>query len=593
MMLNIEYNDWKIIVDNLLEKHKSGDYNYLPYYLQTYFLNKDFLEKVKDKSFFDENIKNNKCFLDRKNYFLLKNPTSRDGILRSRFFISPIFYLIYLCIGYKIDKNKKIKISKNTFYAGDFSNGDYHYKNSWNEFCKEINKVKEEYKKDGYCFYYDIKNFFDSINFDILFDKIILQNIEDNFKKEYEEEKDFYKDFLKYIGQGKFPQTEEGTTSSFFSILYLLEIDERISLFMKNYKFIIGNPDITDIKIIRYVDDCYIFFKYSDDTKVGDFLNELFLLINNKLFDINLTINKNKTKIYKKEKIEEIDLKKFVYDSEGDKDYEKFNINSFNNFIAQHKTIKYNEEYEKEIMYLNDYIIGYKKHCHTKEENNTLKEIQKTLLKDDKIFYNPVQFTKLFLLFNDKEAEVYKRYLEKVFCELEKDNYYAYISGVIYLVLRSFEKIDLKNKIKNMGEIKKEKVELEDLKNIGKIEDINIDDKLVKDNVVKNFFDFMISDSDNDMVKYLKYFICIIKVKNEKEGDTHEGKKTIKHLLNITDNSYEDGLIQELYYRRNALCHIKVGDTSGRQEEIEEKSNYELIKQVEEKFLQNTKISLQ
>ena len=63
-----------------------------------------------------------------------------------------------------------------------------------------------------------------------------------------------YKEFLQYCGKGRFPLVENSIASSYLAtVVYLNDSDNRLVDYLTN------NLNIADFKIVRYVDDLYIF----------------------------------------------------------------------------------------------------------------------------------------------------------------------------------------------------------------------------------------------------------------------------------------------------------------------------------------------
>ena len=284
-MLKIEYDEWSELCNNL-KRYISA---YRKFYLQLYPITEEILEKVKEENYFNKYIKTGAFLLDDINWIKCENPNmNADGTLRQRNLISPLFYIIYIYIGNKI--NKLYKNKRNTdievYYAGNLEKNRFHYKKEYNEFCKKAIKLSKNYK---YYLKTDIKNFFNNINIDLLF-YYISANINETKLNVSLEELNFMEEFIKFIGDGRLPQTEEGVTSSYLATkIYLEEIDNKLYAYLKE------NQSISKFKIIRYVDDLYIFF--DTDKNIEDVYEQIINFMNDVVYEYSIAINKNKTGI--------------------------------------------------------------------------------------------------------------------------------------------------------------------------------------------------------------------------------------------------------------------------------------------------------
>ena len=279
-MISIDYYSWKKAV-LLVEKYVN---TYGKNYLQLYALNKYDFGFVSDKNYFDKYIVNGAFLNNEDNYNTFENyKRKQDGTYRKRYLLSPIMYIYYVAIGIyisgKYKKHTRDKLSIK--YAGDFKNNDLHYKNSYQDFS---NETLEKAKSYNYYLKFDIENFFTNIDLNILTAKI------SNHMKFGEKDKLLLKTFLLWVGNGKFPQTECGITSSYLaSVIYLDGLENKLIKYLKN------NEIIEDFYITRYVDDTYIFLKLDGRKNKSIIENDLTAVYSNELYKLNLSINYNKT----------------------------------------------------------------------------------------------------------------------------------------------------------------------------------------------------------------------------------------------------------------------------------------------------------
>lgn len=456
-MLEIEYNEW-IELCNDLKKYISA---YRKFYLQLYPITEEMLEKIKEENHFNKYIKTGAFLWDDINWIKCENSSMNvDGTLRQRDLISPLFYIIYIFIGSKINKIYKDKRNKNieVYYAGNLDKHRYHYKIEYNKFCKEAIRVSKDYK---YYIKTDIKNFFNNINIDLLFYHIST-NINDTKLNISLEELNFIKEFIKFIGNGKLPQIEEGVTSSYLATkIYLEEIDNKL------YTYLRENESINEFKIIRYVDDLYIFF--DTNINIEKIYEQIINFINDIIYEYDITININKTEIKDVEELEK-DLKHLSY---LDEEYIKENINEIINDTDLHDVLfdlliesnitreKYNailknrlgntdnyteNEILNSIIYTNNSIMS----------NKNMIDILKLLIeqKFEFIYCDPKRIT--ILIVKTKDEETIKLFLNKLYQKkkVSEWNRYDKIAIEQYLLQRQFVNRDLINNLSSIRNLK-------------------------------------------------------------------------------------------------------------------------------------------
>ena len=449
-MLKIEYDEWSELCNNL-KRYISA---YRKFYLQLYPITEEILEKVKEENYFNKYIKTGAFLLDDINWIKCENPNmNADGTLRQRNLISPLFYIIYIYIGNKI--NKLYKNKRNTdievYYAGNLEKNRFHYKKEYNEFCKKAIKLSKNYK---YYLKTDIKNFFNNVNIDLLF-YYISANINETKLNVSLEELNFMEEFIKFIGDGRLPQTEEGVTSSYLATkIYLEEIDNKLYAYLKE------NQSISKFKIIRYVDDLYIFF--DTDKNIEDVYEQIINFMNDVVYEYSITINKNKTGIKNVEELEK-DLKHLSY---LDEEYIKENIDTIINETDLYNVLfdiliennitreKYNlilknrlgdidnyteNEIFNSIIYTNNSIIS----------NKNMIDILKLLIeqKYEFIYCDPKRIT--ILIVKTKDEETIKLFLNKLYQKNKVTgwNRYDKIAVEQYLLQRRFINRDLINNL--------------------------------------------------------------------------------------------------------------------------------------------------
>lgn len=114
-----------------------------------------------------------------------------------------------------------------------------------------------------------------------------------------------FKEFINWCGNGNFPQTECGVTSSYLAtIVYFDIIDNRL------YNLLSKEKTIKEFKICRYVDDLYILLDIDGRINTDKLENKISSIYEYLIYDYNLSINRKKSNFNKTENIFN-DLKSF------------------------------------------------------------------------------------------------------------------------------------------------------------------------------------------------------------------------------------------------------------------------------------------
>ena len=253
---------------------------------------------ISSKDFYNNFIKSgavlhNDSVLRRSSNFILKN----NGGFRDAQLLSPIMFLILQAIGVEICKryrqNRESDENIVAFYAGNFSDHKSLYKSQYQEFSKWNNYYAEEYP---YFIKTDLSDYFSNIKFDKLLD-LINHNVQTKFTPIQQKT---IIDILNYCGDGKFPLVQNSTASSFLAtIVYLDIIDVKLGSFIKKL------PNIEDYKLIRYVDDLYIWLKPKTESNLNQEYNDIRAEYSSLLNSYGLTLNAKKTGLYTGSDIDE------------------------------------------------------------------------------------------------------------------------------------------------------------------------------------------------------------------------------------------------------------------------------------------------
>lgn len=578
-MINITYDIWK----ESCELIQDYSLRYGKYYLQLYpFYKYNNLKYISSFDFYKKYVSSNAIFANYDNFDRIDNYCRKsDGSYRKRYLIPPIMYIYYISIGLYFSKKYNQKRNDDIFieYGADYTKRDLHYRNSYNNF---VNYISNNYINYNYYYKLDISDFFNKIDIDLL-----TKLLSDSFKFNQKEQKTF-KEFIKWCGNGNFPQTECGVTSSFLAtIVYFDIIDNRLYNLLKKEK------NIKHFKICRYVDDLYILLDIDGRLNTSNIENRISSIYENLIYNYNLSINRHKSNFDKSENIFS-DLKSFSLFDDMDEDmdippeYKKRLISFLNELVnySEKRGLNYQKYSELIKNYFNNpdsiyqagqilYVLVYKNISWLKE-TRILKKLTKIIDNDFNILgVDPRKLVCLIL--NTHDSELINKFLSKLYCCAEEGDWSTShdFMSMQYLLYRNFVSTKLLNKMnnyspENVSFIKKY------YKNDWRKTIINhsIEQQLLKLNYKEipiYFFKYLeiVSIKNNEILEaqaYNKnYFDSITKsielVKKftsdkEKVNYTKEELKEIYvNKLNISNEMWS--LINDLCDRRNKnpLCH--------------------------------------
>lgn len=408
------------------------------------------IEYIKSKDYFDEYINNGKWATiypnyDKCSHYYMKD----DGSFRNVFIVSPIIYIIIHCFSLKVSdyyKNKE-NFDKMIFYQGNIEEGKIYYAESYDKFVKYINFRKIDFK---YFIKFDIKDFYNSINRDKLFNSIL--NIEE--LKEKKDEIELIKKLLLTIGERKFPTVEFSTGLSYLaSIVYLDDLEDEFINYIRQ------NNEITNFHIVRYVDDTYILFNINKDKNENAIFNEFFPKYNSILREKNLTLNSRKCfsdeiehlSSYLKQAFydEEVNEIKYNLEEEYGKALLKYlqKIDENCNEINLELYIKIVDEifkFENLIFQPQEIltILSIKKI--TKDKDSIINLLNKIILKNNNILrIDPKRMTRIIL--NTYDGQLIRNMLNRLF-EISRNGLWTdneMCSLIQYLTMRGFNHPEL------------------------------------------------------------------------------------------------------------------------------------------------------
>ena len=242
----------------------------------------------------------NDSVLFRTKNFVIKN----SGGFRNSQLLSPYMFLIEEAIGLEVQKRyQEIRDDDENliaFYSGNFSTHNVLYKDEYQNFSKWNNY----YAVEDYPYFIktDLSDYFTNINLSKL-----VASMNKRFSKKFTPlQQKTIVDIFSYCGNGKYPLVQNSVSSSFLATkVYLDDIDTNLG------KFISELPNIQDYKLIRYVDDLYIWLRPKSGDVNQDY-NDIRSEYSSLLRKKGLTLNTAKTGLYKKQEINE-QLKKTIY----------------------------------------------------------------------------------------------------------------------------------------------------------------------------------------------------------------------------------------------------------------------------------------
>ena len=450
-MINISYDTWNEACIFIKDYSKK----YGKFYMQLYpFYKFNNLSNISSEAFFDSYVKNGAIFAKYDNFDKIDNYCRKsDGSYRKRFLLTPIMYIYYIAIGLHISKKYNQKRNKEIYvkYGGEFENGNLHYRNSYSQFVRYVNDASLEY---NYYYKLDISDYFNKIDINLL-TKLLSSSFQFNQKEQM-----VFKEFMKWCGEGSFPQTECGVTSSYLAtIVYFDIIDNRL------FNLLSKDETIKKFKICRYVDDLYILINIDGRINSDKIENKISSIYENLIYEYNLTINRKKSNFNKIENIFS-DLKSFsVLEDYQDginipleyknhlsnflKDLIKYARNGSINYLKYIELINKYFENPESIYHAGQilYILVYKNISWLKE-TRLINKITKII---DSDFYilslDPRRLVSLIV--NTHDSNIINKFLNKLYCCAEEGNWLISHNFMAfqYLLYRNFASTKLLNKM--------------------------------------------------------------------------------------------------------------------------------------------------
>ena len=363
-------------------------------------------------------------------------------------------YLYYTAVVMQISKKYKQKRNENISvrYAGNFAKEELHYKNQYYEFINELQE--QSYKYDTYI-KLDIKDFFEKIDINKM--TILLKNsISINEKEQMQ-----FKELISFIGNKKFPQIDAGIASSYLATIVYLDIIDN-----KYYRQIKEILNTEEFKMVRYVDDLYIFFN-AKDLQLNKIENRLTYEYTNLIHEYSLNINMDKTYVKSSsliyEDINSISLEDEAFlEEELSDDFTKNALEGFFRELineTENNGINYKTYYNIiDECFDNPNIRFYQRQIYNTIVFKNLEwfkgtktyESFKNILSNnnDILIHDPKKL--LSALLNMRSSELIKRFLYNLYIKYEKYEWTIYDSflAMRYLLYRNFKNKKLLNILK-------------------------------------------------------------------------------------------------------------------------------------------------
>lgn len=307
---NVSYSQFKDILKEVYEELKNGNYsnsaprNFLQLHKSLYVARNIPLLSIKDEALY---------------YFITKY--IEDDIAHNR--------TQYTFGGWKLGNPLKQKESDDIDEI-QYVYGSYN-PTLWSSAWKQFNKISASFSLSEdyeYAIKLDISNFYDSINFNILYSKLL-----ECISKEKIWILDYLLFFLKHWNKkvdnyrersSGLPQTEFGDQSRILANFYLQDYDSKMKIVCDKY----------DAVYVRYADDQIIFLK--DENR-----QEIMYTANIELNNIGLNLNVAKTKLYD---INELN-KHYLFQQQIQLDNKEYN-KSFKSFYKLYETDRNSIRYD-------------------------------------------------------------------------------------------------------------------------------------------------------------------------------------------------------------------------------------------------------
>lgn len=334
-----------------------------------------------------------------------------DGTYRSNsYLISPYLICLLNLLSYEI--YIKYGKSAHSFFSGDFSNFQFFYNDSYDQFQKSLLATYTEY---DYFIKIDLKDFYKNIKLDYL----------SSFKIN-----EMHKiiELIKYLGLDEFPILQDCAGLSYISTCIILnEMDKELSVFFERI--------FSRYEIFRYSDDLYVLYKNEVDYDL--IKSNIIKIISSFGFEINESKYQNSTSNKLPEYVYQQLYNIFINDIQLDihslLGTDMQIIERINMFLINLNAISTFDEYNEQVEQSFSLVIGedpnnsfkknlfneilYNKNISQFFSNEIILDTIKSININDKIHLDPRRLT-LIILFCRNEG-IIKRLLFNIYTKLE------------------------------------------------------------------------------------------------------------------------------------------------------------------------------
>lgn len=307
-MLGITYNTWDEVCGMYARQRRGVLESYLQWYPFSLLTNNDWCE-MRSEEFYSKYMQNGACLLFDRTLICTDNYIQKgDGSFRHSRLVSPILFLLIQALGKRVSEvySPHRPYNVDVFYAGNYEEMRCSYKKDYDEFFNTVNMEADVYP---YFIKTDIKEFFNNISVDKLFRQIDDTVNADN-SQITQTQLLLYKELIQYCGNGRFPIVENSVGLSYLAtIVYLDMVDSQLHSELERLF-----PEICQFKMVRYVDDMYIFIKPQNSKEdMNRLYQKLLSQYSSILRQWGLALNVSKCALVESKEIN-AELKKSLYD---------------------------------------------------------------------------------------------------------------------------------------------------------------------------------------------------------------------------------------------------------------------------------------
>ncbi len=244
-------------------------------------------EIVQSEEFFERYIEDGALFMSSITNESIRVYLEAKGLgFRVAYLLHPVLFLYLQCCGLAVLEKYVPCDTPNriVYYGGSLADAKLHYWSYYKRFIEEVGICSKRY---DYCVKTDIKNFYGSIDIDMLIEMISVRSNGTLSAIDTE----MLSSMLKYIGRGSYPLIERSPASYYLATcIYLDEVDHSLS------NMLLKNTQVSSYMLVRYIDDLYVFFS-ADNTSRNGIASAIIRHYANSLSGLGLALNAEKTQL--------------------------------------------------------------------------------------------------------------------------------------------------------------------------------------------------------------------------------------------------------------------------------------------------------